>query len=105
LAGYFDESDDNERAYSIGGFIGNQFDCLHLEWAWKDRLPDPYNLKCFKASELEAGYGEFRKFRDDPNNLDARFLPREKASTFRRRTLSASCEGHAKCRPALNSNA
>ena len=28
-AGYFDESDDNERAYSVPGFLGHQKDCVY----------------------------------------------------------------------------
>jgi len=36
-------------------------------------------LKYFKASELEHGVGEFRTFRDNPNNTDARFSARERA--------------------------
>jgi len=78
-AAYFDESDDNDRAYGVGGFIGNQFDCVHLDWAWKEHILDKYDLKYFKASELEHGVGEFRRFRDDPNNTDARFSNRERA--------------------------
>jgi hypothetical protein len=78
-AAYFDESDDNDRAYGVGGFLGNQFDCVHLDWAWKEQVLDRYQLKYFKASELEHGVGEFRKFRDDPNDTDARFSDRERA--------------------------
>ena len=32
----------------------------------------------FKASELNAGRGEFAKFRDDPTTVDAKFSKREK---------------------------
>jgi hypothetical protein len=77
-AAYFDESDDKDRAYGVGGFIGAQIDCVHLDWAWKEHILDKYGLKYFKASELEHGVGEFRKFRDDPQNTDARFSQREK---------------------------
>jgi len=78
-AAYFDESDDNDRAYGVGGFIGSQLDCVHMEWAWKEHILEKYDLKYFKASELEHGVGEFRKFRDDPNKTDARFSARERA--------------------------
>ena len=78
LSAYFDESDDNDRAYGVGGFIGTQLDCVHMDWAWQEHILDRYGLKYFKASELEWGVGEFRKFRDDPNNTDARFSEREK---------------------------
>jgi hypothetical protein len=76
-AAYFDESDDNERAYAMGGFIGNQFDCIHLDWAWREQILDAYDLKYFKASELNSGTGEFAKFRDDPNCLRTPFSKRE----------------------------
>lgn len=79
MAAYFDESDDNQRGYGVGGFLGNQFDCVHLEWAWQRDILAKYKLKYFKASELEYGHGEFRKFRDDPNNPKAPFSQREKA--------------------------
>ena len=78
-AGYYDESDDNEKAYSVAGFLGHQLDLVHLHWAWQEKLLDKYQIKYFKASELNAGTGEFAKFRDDPNNLGALFSPREKA--------------------------
>lgn len=78
-AGYYDESDDNERAYAVAGFIGHQLDLVHLDWAWREKLLDRYGLKYFKASELNSGTGEFAQFRDDPSNLQARFSPREKA--------------------------
>jgi hypothetical protein len=77
-AAYFDESDDNDRACAIGGFIGHQLDCVHLDWAWKERVLDEYQLEYFKASELEWGVGQFAKFRDNPNDLHARFSDREK---------------------------
>jgi len=77
-AGYFDESDDNERAFAIGGFIGHQNDCVHLEWAWDKYILKKYELEYFKASELNAGAGQFAKFRDDPSNLHSLFSPREK---------------------------
>jgi Protein of unknown function (DUF3800) len=78
-AAYFDESNDHERAYCVGGFIGAQLDCVHLDWAWKERILDAYKLKYFKASELEHGTGEFRQHRENPNHADARFTEREKA--------------------------
>lgn len=77
-AGYFDESDDNDRAYSVAGFLGHQRDCVYLHWAWEDRILKPYNLKYFKASELNSGTGEFAQHRDNPRDLDAKFSPREK---------------------------
>ncbi|MGO8792847.1 MAG: DUF3800 domain-containing protein [Terriglobia bacterium] len=79
-AAYFDESDDNDRAYAVAGFLGHQHDCVHLHWEWEERLLKKYELKYFKASELECGKGQFAKFRDnaDPKKLDAKFSEREK---------------------------
>jgi hypothetical protein len=65
MAGYYDESDDKDRAFAVGGFIGHQHDCVHLELAWKEQILERYGLKYFKASELSAGRGEFAKFRSD----------------------------------------
>lgn len=42
--------DDNDRAYAVAGFLGHQRDCVHLHWAWKERLLDKYGLEYFKAS-------------------------------------------------------
>jgi hypothetical protein len=58
MAGYYDESDDNDRAYAVAGFMGHQHDCVHLDMAWKERILDKYDLKYFKASELNSGKGE-----------------------------------------------
>jgi hypothetical protein len=78
-SGYFDESDDAERAYAVAGFVGHQRDCLYLDWAWRKHILDKYELEYFKASELNAGTGQFAKFRDDPNKLDCTFSDREKS--------------------------
>ena len=77
-AGYFDESDDNERAYSVAGFLGPQKDCLYLHWEWEKRILAPYNLEYVKASELNSGKGQFAQPRDNPKDLDAKFSEREK---------------------------
>jgi Protein of unknown function (DUF3800) len=78
-AGYFDESDDNERAYSVAGFLGHQRDCVYLHWVWEERILKPYHLEYFKASELNAGTGQFAQHRDNPKgNLNALFSQREK---------------------------
>jgi hypothetical protein len=77
-AAYFDESDDNNRAYAVAGFLGHQHDCVHLDMAWKERLLNKYQIDYFKASELEWGIGQFAKFRDNPEHLDAKFSDREK---------------------------
>ncbi len=79
MAAYFDESDDNKQAYGVGGLLGNQHGCVHLEWTWQRDVLDKYDLKYFKASELEYGLGEFRKLRDNPDSPNALFSKREKA--------------------------
>lgn len=78
-AGYYDESDDNEKAYAVAGFIGHQHDCVHFDLAWRERILNKYGIKYFKASELNSGTGEFARFRDNPKELTARFSEREKA--------------------------
>jgi len=88
-AGYFDESDDNERAYSVAGFLGHQKDCVYLQWEWEKRILEPYKLKYFKASELNSGKGQFAQHRDNPKgNLDAKFSRREKELFDRIKTES-----------------
>ena len=77
-AGYFDESDDNDRAYAVAGFLGHQHDCVHLHFAWEEKILKKYDIEYFKASELEWGTGQFAKFRDDPKNLSSPFSEREK---------------------------
>ncbi len=80
-AGFFDESTDEDTegtCYAIAGFIGAQLVTATLELRWRDLLKK-YGLEYFKASELNAGVGQFQKFRDDPNNLRWRhFSQREK---------------------------
>ena len=79
MAGYYDESDDFERGYAVAGFVGHQHDCVHLDLAWRDKILDKYGLEYFKASELNAGKGQFAKFRDNPTGeLDAPFSAGEK---------------------------
>lgn len=79
MAGYYDESDDFGRGYSVAGFLGHQHDCVHLELAWRDRILNKYGIDYFKASELNSGKGQFARFRDNPNSdLDAPFSQREK---------------------------
>ena len=79
-AGYYDESDDIDRGYAVAGFLGHQHDCVHLDFAWREKLLGKYDLAYFKASEVNCGKGQFAKFRDNPNgDLDAKFSAREKA--------------------------
>ena len=88
-AGYFDESDDNYRAFSVAGFLGHQRDCVYLHWAWEERILKPYHLEYFKASELNAGTGQFAQHRDNPKgNLNALFSQREKELFNRIKTES-----------------
>ena len=55
--GYFDESFDEfeDATFTIAGLVGNGFDALVLDLRWKDLL-QKYNLKYFKASEIELGF-------------------------------------------------
>jgi hypothetical protein len=79
MAGYYDESDDVERGYSMAGFLGHQHDCVHLDFAWRRKILEKYGIKYFKASELNGGRGEFARFRDDPaGDLNKLFSKREK---------------------------
>lgn len=80
-AGYFDESTDEggeNLCYVVGGFIGSQHATAILDLRWQDALRK-YELDYFKASELNAGEGQFKKLRDDPRAKGWRkFSPREK---------------------------
>jgi hypothetical protein len=81
VAGFFDESTDQDSggvSYTVAGFIGNQLVTAILELRWRDIL-NKYKLDYFKASELNAGMGQFQKLRDDPTNTKWRpFSEREK---------------------------
>jgi len=80
-AGYFDESSDNEaeeRCFTVGGFVSSGAPSLVLDLRWKE-LIDKYQVKYFKTSELENMFGEFKKYRDDPDCYPLkRFSAREK---------------------------
>lgn len=77
--GYFDESFDKleDRCYTVAGYIGAQLPAVILDLRWKTLL-EKYQLAYFKASEIEFGYGEFVKHRDDPKNINAPLSAREK---------------------------
>lgn len=81
VAGFFDESTDDEthgQCYSIAGFVGSQWATAVLEMHWKPLL-EKYDIDYFKASELNAGEGQFKKFRDNPDaKAWAPFSDREK---------------------------
>jgi hypothetical protein len=64
---FFDESADGTQSvcYTVAGLVGSNAATAVLELRWKDVLKH-YNLKYFKASELDAGDGQFRQFRDNP---------------------------------------
>jgi hypothetical protein len=67
--GFFDESSDPEEvegaSYTVAGFVASNATSACLELRWKDLLAK-YNLEYFKASELSAGVGQFRQYRDYP---------------------------------------
>jgi hypothetical protein len=79
--GFFDESTDEDlegSSYTVAGFAANNETSACLELRWKDVLLR-YNLEYFKASELNAGEGQFRQFRDEPDNRSWQpFSDREK---------------------------
>lgn len=79
--GYFDESTDQDTenmCYVVAGFIGAQLVTATLELRWRDLLKK-HNIDYFKASELNAGTGQFQKFRDNPHEHRWRpFSQREK---------------------------
>jgi hypothetical protein len=79
--GFFDESTDEDGAnlsYSVAGFLGPQDATAVLELRWKDILTK-YGLPYFKASELSAGEGQLKRFRDEPLAKEwKRFSPRER---------------------------
>ncbi len=68
--GFFDESMDSEEiegaTYTVAGFVANNNTSACLELNWRELLIK-YNLDYFKASELSAGEGQFRKYRDNPD--------------------------------------
>ena len=81
VGGFFDESTDEDSGglcYTVAGFIGNQLVTGILELRWRALL-EKYELDYFKASELNAGTGQFQKFRDKPDRREWRpFSDREK---------------------------
>jgi hypothetical protein len=82
IAGYFDESTDADSSgfcFTVAGFIADLESAVVLELRWRDLLTE-YGLEYFKASELNAGQGQFKQFRDDPNATDWKpFSNHEKA--------------------------
>ena len=80
IGGYFDESTDEStegNCYSVAGYVADGSSALELSFLWADLLRK-HNLKYFKASEIEYGFGEFRQYRDNPKDLTAPLSTREK---------------------------
>lgn len=79
--GFFDETTDEDlegSTYTVAGFISNNQASACMELKWADLLRE-YHLEYFKASELSAGAGQFRQYRDEPDRDDWRpFSDREK---------------------------
>lgn len=69
VVGYFDESEDPEEldgaTYTVAGFVASNRLSSVIEMRWRDLL-DKYKIEYFKASELSAGMGQFKQYRDDP---------------------------------------
>jgi hypothetical protein len=80
-AGYVDESTDEgieDRSYSVAGFVGNGAAALELDMRWKDLLTE-YDLAYFKASEIEFGFGEFAKHRENLARINDPLTDNEKS--------------------------
>jgi hypothetical protein len=100
VAGYFDESTDVDTqgfCYTVAGFVAAQDASVVLELRWRDLLTE-YELDYFKASELNAGLGQFQKFRDTPDATEWRpFSKREKGVFLAIKTrftdVIAGCRG------------
>ena len=98
IGGYFDESTDEDtenRCYSVCGYVADGASALELSFAWADLLRK-HNLKYFKASEIEYGFGEFRQYRDDTNNVTASLSRREKDKIveIKKDFVNAICESN-----------
>jgi hypothetical protein len=93
--GYFDESFDEgeDRCYTVAGYIGAQLPAVILDLRWKALL-ERFNLKYFKASQIEFGFGEFEQYRDDLNYLQAPLSKREKGliSEIKTAFVDAICD-------------
>lgn len=79
-AAFFDESMDDSsaaRCCSVVGVLGSLENCLYLDIAWGNFLKAT-GIDYFKTSECEYGFGQFAKFRDDPQDLSRPFSKREK---------------------------
>jgi hypothetical protein len=74
IASYMDESFDmrNQGVFVVGGFLGRGVAIFELARRWEAlrKRPD-IDIQYFKASHLERGQGEFRKFVADPRNIMA----------------------------------
>ena len=80
-AGYFDESSDEgieDRSYCVAGFVGNGAAALELDMRWGDLL-EQFDLDYFKSSEIEFGFGQFAKHRENPLKLTDPLTGSEKA--------------------------
>lgn len=78
-AGFFDESTDEyeEKVFAVAGFVSHGMASLIVDLRWKAAL-NKYKLDYFKASEIEGGFGQFRQYRDDPNDIAKPLSGREK---------------------------
>jgi hypothetical protein len=96
IGGYFDESSDEgieNRCYSVCGYVADGASALELSFIWADLLRK-HHLAYFKASEIEYGFGEFRQYRDNPDDLAAPLSKKEKEKIVEIKTdfVSAICK-------------
>jgi hypothetical protein len=96
FAGFFDESTDENniaQCYTVAGYFGAQDAAAILDLRWGDLLRH-YDLAYYKASEIQSGWGEFRKHREHPKGPLTerdRALQREMKNAF----LSIICDDDA----------
>jgi len=72
IAAYLDESFDMAKAgvFVVGGLMGRGVAVFELERRWERlRKRKDIDIAFYKASDCEAGKGEFAKFVQDPKNI------------------------------------
>ena len=72
IAAYLDESFDTAKAglFVVGGIMGRGVAVFELERRWERlRNRSDIDIAYYKASDCEAGRGEFAKFVRDPQNI------------------------------------
>jgi hypothetical protein len=84
VVSFFDESERiATEIYGVGGLFGSNHATSILELRWRDLL-DRYQIEYYKSSELSAGEGQFKKFRDDPGAKERRRFSDREREFFRK---------------------